>query len=233
MKSLVFLTMTIFSISAMADQFKTVRVSGNVNRYSYDYSYPSFNSQSVPGYQKINASIEKIMSEDDGCAGGPERSEEPDYDYSATARVVALNPDYVGIGIVTSSYCGGAHPNYYVYNLTYNSQTGELADIPAEFGFTKEDYDVNEKIQQKVARVLANHIPKDSACFENRSDKSQVIEELMTMWPVVQGLAKNKTVVLGISPAHAIYACQFDVRVPYAEVKDLIRPGSFLHSWLK
>lgn len=221
---------------ASADQFQTVKVDESTPRSTFIVSYPQFFANSVPGYATINATIEKELREN---ACGEPQKDEPDFYYETDAKVVALNQRYVGVQINANDYCGGAHPNYSVYFLTFDSNSGATLDISREFGILPwdspgPDEKKVDKIRAKLAVLLTDAMPKDAEenCFTKMSRKEK-IAQVLDFYPVVQGLAKNKTVVVGISPPHVATVCRFGVRLPYAKVRSLIEPNSFLHAWLR
>ncbi|MBX3021373.1 MAG: hypothetical protein KF799_06805 [Bdellovibrionales bacterium] len=236
MKAILVISAFLASTVASAAQFKTVKESSNANRSEIEISYPELFSNSVPAYATINADIAKNVR--NGC-GEPE-ADQPGFYYEAEARVVALNKNYVGIGVSGNDYCGGAHPNSWSYYLTYDSQSGKSLNIEREFGFTDYDApdydsDMNDALRTKLAGILVNHIPPEDqgeeGCFPGT--RQEKIEALLTFYPVVHGLAKDKTIVLGIQPPHVAAACRFEIRVKLQDVKSMLPESSYLNEWLK
>lgn len=224
------------SAAASADQFKTVKEASNANRLDFSISYPQFFANSVPAYQVINTAIRTTLV--DGSCGEPEPDETNGYNYNAEATVVALNKRYVGIQIISDDYCGGAHPNYGIYHQTYDAQTGAVLDIAKEFGFLAwndpaHDDTKQDAIRLKLAKILVDHLGPDNVneCYEGTREEK--IQQLVEFWPMVHGLAKNKTVVLGVQPPHVATPCRFEARVDYNTIKSLLNKGSYLHQWLK
>lgn len=232
----------LFSAAAAADQFKTVTENLSSKNYESSIDYPVFFENSIPAYAKINETL-KAQLKEYGCAPEDAAESEMTYDYTAVARVIGLNKNYVGIEVSSSSFCGGAHPNYGTYGMTFDSNTGELVDIEQEIpqqhygdDTTPEEYDL---YQNKLATLIYNNLKaaaffegEDAGCFDGLS-KEETISEIAMMWPYVSGLAKDKKVVLRTSPAHVMAVCELSVRVPYDDVKNLIAPKSKLHKWLK
>lgn len=233
MKFAIALSLLVSGALASADQFKTVTVDASTAKSESTYSYPELFAGSVPAYASINAQIKDSV--EDGQCGEPQEPEQTYY-YGAEAKVVALNKRYVGVQITGDQSCGGAHPNYFTYFLTFDANTGNALNIEKEFGIT-EDWETNQVIQAKLAKLLAGKLPADDGdeaggCFEGLKGKD-LEDQLVQFYPVVHGLAKNKTVVLGIMPPHVATVCRFEARFSYAEIKPLLIPGSFLNKLLQ
>ena len=230
---------SLLSLTAAANQYKTVKEKKSTKNYEQDISYPRFNKTSVPGYARLNTELKKQLL-DGACDEKEAAMAEYPFNYSADVSVVGLNSRYVGLQINYDDFCGGAHPNDGYYFETFSAQTGTLLPIGDEFGLY--DYDnpkyndaKDQAIRLEIAKILIKHLPKDSDtdCFGGNISEQEKLDTLVSFYPSIGGLAKNKTVVLAISPPHVAEVCQFDARVPYDEVKDLILPGSYLIDWLK
>lgn len=226
----------VLGATATADQFKTIKESSNANRSEYSVSYPEFLPTSVTGYKAINENVKKTIVEN---ACGEPGKDEPGFYYSVDATVVALNSTYVGVKVVANDYCGGAHPNYTTYYMTYASDSGKKLEVEEEFGFLDYDspdydYEKNEARRKLVAELLIDRIPVGqdaSECYTG--SRQEKLEQLVSFYPVVQGLAKNKTVVLGLQPPHVATPCGFEVRFEYEDIKHLLNTDSYLHNWLR
>lgn len=221
---------------ASADQYKTIKSESKTDKYEYAVSYPQLLPGSVPAYAAISAQIRSHITEGD-CGGQPDQ-EGASYYYSAEATVVALNATYVGVAVRTNDYCGGAHPNNGTYYLTYDARNGAELSIEREFGFKhyndpEYDFEKMEARRKLLAELLVERIPAGDAkeCYEGT--RAEKLETLSNFYPVVHGLAKNKTVVLGVQPPHVASVCAFEVRLNYAEIQHLLDRGSYLHRWLR
>jgi hypothetical protein len=222
--------------AATAASFKTVKIDKESSKYNFSVEYPEFLPGSAPGYKAINATIYEDIVE-----GGCELDQQitNTFDYSAVAEVVALNKNYVSVRADTSSFCGGAHPNYSTYFLTFAAESGALLNIEKEFGFIDYndpgyDHEKTEARRRLLAELLVDHNSsqaKETECFTGT--RQEMIDSLQDFFPYVAGLASGKKVILAISPPHAATPCYFDARVDYAAIKSLLNADSYLHKWLQ
>lgn len=237
MKLALVLAFALAGAFAQADQFKTVDFKQTSDHYVVDVSYPEFFSTSIPAYQQINHYIYKTVVTEGGC--GEWYEGDPDYDYSATARVVGLNKRYVGVEVWVSDYCGGAHPNYYSYWMTFDSNNGKPLEIFRELGFKAYDdrdynYQQAEIKRRELANLIVDMIPEDGLqCMEGMTRDEKIEELVATYWPRVAGLAKGKTIVISTDVPHAMKPCEFSLRLTYQQAQSMIVPGSYLHTWLQ
>ena len=237
MKFQILLTMAIFAAPAMANSFRTVRKSHVTPRYDYSVEYPLLLNGSTPGYQAINTHL-KLNVIENGC-DVDQGSKQIQYNYNVTVKVVALNSGYVGFRVEYDNYCGGAHPNYGTYFMTYEASTGKYLEIEREFGFKdpeSADYDgqADEVRRHLLAEMMVAKVPRDlldNDCFTYNGQP--VADGIALNYPYVAGLANRKRVIMAISPPHVASICYFDAVFSYDEVKNLIDPGSYLHGWLR
>lgn len=222
MKSLFSIFAFLFSVAASADQFKTVTYDDSSKNYYSVHTIHSLLPGSVPAFQKINDSfLSEIRSE--GCDAEEAATVEMSYDYSASARIIGLNTNYVAYEVWVSSYCGGAHPNYSQYYKTFNAKTGENVDMNANVTMQGEDvdYEVFEKYQGELAEIIYESgqlSQQGNGCYDDMT-KQEVIESLQMFYPYIAGLAKGKQVVLAVSTPHAAAPCSVAVRVPLSKVQ--------------
>ncbi|MBY0314663.1 MAG: DUF4163 domain-containing protein [Bdellovibrionales bacterium] len=231
----------VVAASASADQFKTVTEEFSQPKSQAEISYPVFFENSVPAFQKINADIVTHLKES-SCGPVFEGEEEwREYSYNVTTRVVGLNQKYIGLEMTYDIDCGGAHPNFGFYNRTYNSQTGEVVDMGTEIplqDFENEDWQAQEQYRKELAAIMYNNLGQltdkdwEPSCYEGMN-KQETIEQIEQFWPYVSGLAKDKKVIIRLSPPHVATPCGFAVRVSYSEVQKYLAPNSILHTWLK
>jgi hypothetical protein len=238
--TLALLGLTTLISSAYADQFKTIKEDISLTNYEANISYPTFFSNSIPAYSTINKNIRDGLIQY-GCATSEEELADDDraaslgYYYDASAKVVGLNRRYVGLEITYSDYCGGAHPNYGTYNLTFDSKTGESVMVREEIPLQNVYSDESEAYRAELAEIMYNEMKrqgKKSECYDDLS-KSEAIENMTWDYPSISGLARFKKVIIRTSPAHANAVCGTSVRVSYNKVKKYIKSGSILHKWLK
>jgi hypothetical protein len=240
MKILLSLVITVAALNASADQYKTVTKDLSSKNYQSSISYPEFNASSIPAYVAINANLVNTLISY-GCDVEEAATSEFGQDYNASATVVALNQNYVGIEVIDESYCGGAHPNSSSYNVTYNSKTGAFLNMSEEFpqqdfSVDNVDWDKLSAFQATLAKIMYKYRKLDKSadpsCFENQS-KKEYIDQLASLSPAISGLAKGKTVVIKTFPPHVAAVCTSSVRVPYSEIKSFLKKDSILHTWLK
>ncbi|MCC2679773.1 MAG: hypothetical protein K0R29_2349 [Pseudobdellovibrio sp.] len=190
---------------------------------------------------KVNATVRADLVES-ACGA----SEEPDrsYDYDATAKVIELNDKYIAYTVTSSSYCGGAHPNYGTYHLTFDAKTGEKLDLGKEvplqnYDGDNVDWDARDKYQQELAEIMLREAKasnstaiKDTECYEDLSD-AEVVEQIKSFWPSISGLAPGNKVMTSTSPPHVATPCQFDLPVPLEAVEKFLAPDSKIKELLK
>ncbi len=250
-----FTLMSVFvSITSHADSFKTVlneeKVEGVYELYA---SYPQLLPESAaPAYNVISKQIEEMATEGCGLSADEVKKEieefygadaQISYYASVSARIVGLNKNYVGVEATTSSYCGGAHPNYGTYYMTFDSKTGEQvlldSEIPVQ-DLSGDNWDKFHAYQKELAQIIykniGSEIAKDadaySGCYSGQT-KQEVLESLESFFPLISGYAANKTVVLTVNPPHVATPCALSVRVPFAEVEKYFAPNAKAKKWLK
>lgn len=249
MKFLKLLLPLLVSTAVNAQTKTTTTVDLSSKNYSAQVSYEVLNSNSpAKAHKTINKLVLEAIS--DGCDPLDASESEYGHDYSAQATIIAENADYVGYEVNVNSYCGGAHPNYYTYNLIFDALTGQTISINKEVprqDFDNADtiatfYDDLDVYQKELAIIIANNIKpgieKDNVGFEdcftdNGMTKDELVDEISQLFPLISGLSENKKVVLSINPPHVMAACTFSVNVNYSEVSQYIRTDSILHTWLK
>ena len=237
-----------------ADSFKSVEKKENyVGVYEMYARYPQLLPQSVvSSYEIINKQIEEMALQ--GCGASAEeikqeieefygKDSQISYDSSINAKIVGLNPNYVGVEANSSSFCGGAHPNYGTYYLTFDSKTGEYisfdTEVPLQNSFDK-DWEKFQAFQKELAKIIykniAPQIAKDAesynGCYSEQS-KQEVLESLEMFYPMISGYAANKKVVLTINPPHVATPCALSVRVPFSQVEKFFAPNAKAKQWLK
>lgn len=230
MATIIFLS---FGASAFAAQFKTVTEDVSYSSYSASITYPVLLSNSVPGYKAINEQVRTYLIEN-GC--DTEEPIQPNMDYDANAKIIALNKKYVGYEVDVGSYCGGAHPNYDTYNMTFDSQTGAAVDLEKEIPIQATEMSPEyHEFQSQLAILLYNNFDMKShaqECFEDAT-KEEVLQQIKDFFPLITGLAANKKVVVRIYPPHVATVCAFSVRVNYDDVKKYLNPEGSFQKWLK
>lgn len=217
------------SSNAFSAQFKAVKEDLSSGKYNAEINYPQLLKNSVPAYSKINKSIRELLLSD-GCEANPSM----EMGYHATATVVALNTNYVGLQLAIDYYCGGVHPDFAEYNITYNSQTGELVKMAFEIPAQESEGAAFDKYQTNLASIIYKHMTpgqENIDCFG--TTKKDALTRLKDMYPYASGLAKDKKIILRIEPPHAMMTCGFSVRASYEEMKPYLAPNSILHKWLK
>lgn len=189
---------------------------------------------------KINSAVRADLVESAcGASDEPDRS----YDYEATAQVIELNNKYVAYKVTSSSYCGGAHPNYGTYHLTFDAKTGEQLDLGKEVPLQNfdgdVDWDARDKYQQELAQIIFDEAKasgstaiKDTGCFEDITD-AEVVQQIKEFWPAISGLAPGNKVMTSISPPHVATPCQFDLPVDLSAVEKYLAPDSKIKELLK
>src|SRR4051812_28156838 len=98
------LATTLISISAQADQFKTVNEKMDRPNNTFDMSYPELLPGSVPAWGAINKNLREAllaMRCDD-----PEPGSDRTYEVSISGSIVAINPHYVGVELSVDMDCG-------------------------------------------------------------------------------------------------------------------------------
>lgn len=249
MKILSLMIVLLAAAASNAQSRVTATIDLSSKNYTAEVSYEVLSLTSpAKAYDVINKGVLEIISQ--GCDPVDALESETGFDHFAQAKIIAENIDYVGYEVTSGNYCGGAHPNYYIYHLTFDAATGLPVDMNKEV--PKQDFDNADSYpnfyddltvyQNELAEIIASNIKptadKDLAgfedCFsESGMTKAELTEELALLFPTIAGLAENKKVVLSISPPHVMAACTFSVQVPYSEVSKYIDAGSILHSWLK
>lgn len=234
-----FLALLTLSIStfASADQFKTVTFDDSSKNY---YSLLTIHQLLPAAVAKASEEINKNLLSSIrayGCDAQEAEESANEYDYSVNARLIALNSSYVAYELTMNSYCGGAHPNYATYYMTFNAQTGDEIVINNEVPMQKDEvaYEEFKQYQAEIAEVIyssADFKKLDNGCFDGLS-KKETIEELAAYYPYIAGLAKGKKVVLAVSVSHANTPCAFSVRVPAKDVKHFIAKDSVIREMLK
>lgn len=246
MKLVIALALLISAASASADQFKTVSKDISSTNYIASISYPQLLNPSVPAYKKINKNVVTNLTES-GCDAEYAAESENTQDYYGSARIVALNQLYVGFEVTHSSYCGGAHPNYGTYHLTFDAQTGKEVDMHNEVPAQNFDGDINwdefGKYQEELAEIIYKNMDLvkmdysdegfESDCLSSEDGKTAAIEQIVMLFPTISGLAKDKKVIIGTSPAHVATVCAFSIRVPFSEVKKYFKKDGKVAQWLK
>jgi len=190
---------------------------------------------------KINTAVRADLVESAcGASDEPDRS----YDYDATAKVIELNNKYVAYTVTSSSYCGGAHPNYGTYHLSFDAKTGEKLDLSKEvplqnYDGDNVDWDARDKYQQELAQIIFDQAKatgstaiKDTECYEDMTD-AEVVEQIKSFWPSISGLAPGNKVMTSTSPPHVATPCQFDLAVPLEAVEKYLAPNSKIKELLK
>jgi len=243
MKTLSILSMIlVFAVSAHADSWKTVNVVKNQKNYEFSYSYPKLNANASPEYKKINDVIVSEISQ--GCGeitSDFAPTDETPWWYGATALVRGLNKNYIAIEVGMGTDCGGAHPDSGSAYYTFDTKTGQVVSVEKGLGLNYDEgipdsvWDKDSQIQTKLAEIIAKHMDTtdmDPECYPGTTFQD-LVDDVENYFPTVGSLARNKQVILTISPGHAALACSVEVRVGYNELKDLIVPGSVLENWLK
>jgi hypothetical protein len=247
--------MTIFTSQlAWAASFKSEVVElEEKGVYSVYAKYPQiFSTSVVAAYKSINDHIKVIATEN--CSGTVDdiKQEIEDlygkdagisYYSSITARVVGLNQNYVGVEFTSSSFCGGAHPNYATYYFTYDAKTGEVVSFEEEIpvqNISSNEFDKFSAYQKELALLIYNEIQPEIAknpdafegCYSGVT-KEEAVETLEMFFPMISGYAANKQVVLTVSPPHAATPCAFSLRVPFSKVEKYFAPNAKARLWLK
>jgi hypothetical protein len=239
--TLLLLTTSIFASHSKQYKIVTEDASFGFKDYLAQITYPSLLPSSVTAYKKINQSLrDELLTS--GCVSGNETQAELDeyapngMDYEASVKVIALNKDYVGLEVMSSSYCGGAHPNYGTYNYTYNSKTGKLINMRSEVPISEYDHQGNELYTIALSKVVLGKLilegRHDNGCYED-STINEALESIQMAYPTITGLTSDKQVIISTSPAHANMPCRESVKVSYQMVKKYIKAGSILHKILK
>jgi hypothetical protein len=231
MATMIFLS---FGSSVFAAQFKTVTENVGHGSYTATVSYPQLFSNSIPASKSINEQVRNYIVEN-GC--DIEGLMDPNMDYQANAKIVALNKNYVGYEVAVDSYCGGAHPNSDTYNMTFDSKTGAPVEMENEVPIQATEMTAEyQEYQRTLATLMYNNYnfdmsEKDEECYDGT--KEEILEVLLNYSPLVSGLAADKKVVLRIYPPHAATVCAFSVRVNYNDIKKYVDPNGSLQKWLK
>ncbi len=194
-----------------------------------------------PATKAINDAVRADLVEN-SC--GPSDDADRSYDYEGTAENTELNSNYISYKVTVSSYCGGAHPNYGTYHLTFNAKTGAKLDINKEVPRQNTDgdnvdWDAREKYQRELAEVMLQEAKasnstaiKDTECYEGLTD-AEVVEQILQFYPAISGLGPDKKVITSTSPPHVATPCQFDLPVPLSAVEKFLAPDSVIKEWLK
>ena len=244
----------IVGTSAYADSFQSVvkeeKYEGVYEMYA---RYPQLTANSVaPAYAMINQQIADLAME--GCGSTPEeikneieefygKDAQISYFSSTAAKIVGLNKNYVGVEVTSSSFCGGAHPNYYTYFLTFDSQKGEQVAFDSEIPLqntTGNDWEKFNAYQKDLAKIIYKNIApiiaKDqeayNGCYSGQT-KQEILESLEMFYPMISGYAANKKVVLTVNPPHVATPCALALRVPFSEVEKFFAPTAKAKQWLK
>lgn len=193
-----------------------------------------------PAPEAINQAVRADLVEN---ACGPSEDDDRSYDYEATAENTSLNPDYVSYKVTYSSYCGGAHPNYGTYHLTFNAKTGAKVDFDKEVprqdaSGDNVDWDARNKYQRELAEVMFQQAKatnstalNDTECYEGSDE--EIIQQILDFYPSISGLGPDKKVITSTSPPHVATPCQFDLPVSLQSVEKFLAPDSVIKQWLK
>lgn len=237
-----------------ADSFKSVeKKESYVGVYEMYARYPQILPDSVvTSYEVINKQIEEMALQ--GCGASAEeikkeieefygKDAQISYDSSINAKIVGLNPNYVGVEVNSSSFCGGAHPNYGTYYLTFDSKTGEQVSFDSEIpsqNVSGDDWEKFQVFQKELAQIIykniAPQIAKDADAFNgcySEQSKKEILESLETFYPMISGYAANKKVVLTVNPPHVATPCALSIRVPFSAVEKFFAPDAKAKQWLK
>lgn len=237
-KTIIALSLATVSTATIASPWKIITedASFGIENYEAKIQYPKIKRVSwVWASKTISKNIKANLMEY-GCLGEGETVDEygaSGMDYEATAAIIGLNKNYVGIKVNFNSYCGGAHPNHGTYFLSYNSMTGEEIKMDEEVPGNNYDNLQREEVSLALAEIILDNSDMDSECLagENREENIREIADFQS--PKISGIAKDKMVVISTNVAHAMKPCEVSLRVPYSSVKSFIKSGSILHKILK
>lgn len=240
-KSIILAIVSLNFAVAQAKNYQTIKEDVSEFRSQQSISYEVLESSSAPAAEVINKAVKENLLL--GLCGASEDQEFPEYTYEASAKIIEENSNYIGIEVTHDSYCGGAHPNYGVYHLTYNAKTGQAVDMDVEVPQQKynDDYVAHEKYQATLAKKMAAHIKKidpdlkdeSFQCLVDARDNNESVAEFIAnMYPTLAGLGKNNSLIATISPPHAMTACVFQLEMSLSEVESLLAPKSIIKSWL-
>lgn len=248
MKTVITLLVVLSMSSAFAEQFKTVTKDYSSKNYDSTFKYPVLLQNSVAkAADKINKNFLQSLI-DKGCGGDEEPTAEISFNYDISSRIVALNASYVGYEVSYDDYCGGAHPNNGTYNVTYNAVSGEEINMDQEVPVQSYDNISNpngsfDKYQEELAKIMYANLKTATLdmtdessledCLGLKDGKKAVIDQLVTMFPMISGLAKNKEVIIRTYPAHVMAICGLSVRVPFSKVEKYFKKDSVVRPWLK
>ena len=237
----VLMSLMCLSITAQAKSYQTISEDVSEKRSKQTISYEILDTASSPAAEAINKAIKESMMQ--GLCGASEDEEFSEYYADMNAKISEENSNYVSVAASYDTYCGGAHPNYGMYYLTFNVQSGQVVDMDVEVPAQKynDDYDAHEKFQIKLAEIMAANIEKNDPqlkdekfqCLVDAKDSSESIAEFIKdMYPTLAGLGKDNSIIATISPPHAMAACTFDLSLSLKEVDSLVAPASVIRNWL-
>lgn len=178
------------------------------------FSYPPAEA----GDRAINAVLadylpKETMDDDFAeCVAGALSSVGADGFYSVTATPTMASRDYLNVSVDSGNFCGGAHPNYYTYDHTYDRHTGEELDLFDWIGEARtdgEDLTIREALRALV--VARWPVDAEAECRDLAADTEY--------WSL--GLAREGLVFRPDFP-HVATACEEPVTVEWSALEPFL-----------
>ncbi len=178
------------------------------------FSYPSTET----GDRAINAALaaylpKETMDDDFAeCVGGALSSVGADGFFSVTAAPTMASRAFLNIAVDSGNYCGGAHPNYYTYDHTFDRHTGEELDLFDWIGEARADGE-DSTIREALRGLVVARWPAEA-----EADCRELAAET-EYWSL--GLAREGLVFRPDFP-HVATACEEPVTVEWSALEPFL-----------
>ena len=178
------------------------------------FSYPP----SEVGDKAINEALAKYLPKgtmEDGfadCVAGALSSVGADGFFSETASPTMVSRAFINVEVDSGNYCGGAHPEYYVRDHSYDRHTGEELDLFDWIGDARTDGE-DSTIREALRALVVARWPADA-----EADCRELAEET-EYWSL--GLAREGLVFRPDFP-HVATACEEPVTVEWRALETFL-----------
>ncbi|MFZ9395158.1 MAG: hypothetical protein ACO25F_03735 [Erythrobacter sp.] len=174
-----------------------------------------------PGDGAINlllaADLPRGRADDDflECLGGGLASHGVDGSYELLIAPHHVTGEFLDAAVTSGTYCGGAHPNYWIVHRVFDRATGEEIDLSLWFGingFADGEYG-GRSIADALRQLALRRWPaeSDGECRDAAADQS--------FWQL-----SLEPAGIGFTPdlPHVYTACEETVTIPWSELEPFL-----------